>query len=71
MSAEKPLSLPYRLEPAHPSLSHPSRFMRLLGPVILILLGAVDRLGYQLTMRYSITTQLVSDDLSGFATMVA
>ncbi len=41
MGTQKPLSLPYRFELSHPSLSHPGRLMRLLGPIILVLLSAV------------------------------
>ena len=44
MGTEKPLSLPHRFELPHTSPSNPSRLMGLLGPIILILLSAVDRL---------------------------
>ena len=50
MSGHESLGLPGRLEPPHPPLPDPGRFMRLLGPIILILFGAVNRLGDQITM---------------------
>ena len=67
MHGQKSLSLPLGLEPSHSALPYPGRFMRLLGPIILILLSTVDRLGYQFTMGYAITPQLVCHDLPGFA----
>jgi hypothetical protein len=36
MSTQKPLRLPSRLEPLHPSLPHPGRFMGLLCPIVRI-----------------------------------
>jgi hypothetical protein len=50
MGIQESLSLPARFEPPHPALPGLGRLVRLLGPVILILLSAVDRLGYQFTM---------------------
>jgi len=44
MRSDKSLSLLNWLELTHPSLSHSGSFMGLLCPVILILLGALDRL---------------------------
>jgi hypothetical protein len=69
MSSHKSLSLPHRLEPPQPSLPYSGRLMGLLCPIILILFGAVDRIGNQLTMCDSITTQFVGNDLPGFAAM--
>ena len=43
MSTEESLRLSRRLESSHPSLPHPSRLVRLLGSVVLILLSTVDR----------------------------
>ena len=71
MSSHKSLSLPHRLESPHPSLPEPRRLMGLLCPVILILLSAVDRIGNQLTMCHSITTQFVGNDFPGFAAIVS
>mgnify|MGYP000707648892 CR=1 FL=1 len=45
MGSQKSLCLPNRFELSHPPLSDPSRFMRLLRPIILILFSTVDRLG--------------------------
>jgi hypothetical protein len=36
MSTQKLLHLPSRLEPSHPSLPHPGRFMGLLCPIVRI-----------------------------------
>ena len=69
MSTQESLSLPYRFELAHPSLSHPGRLMRLLCPIILILLSTVDRLRNQLPMGDSIAAQFICHDLPGFAAM--
>lgn len=51
--------------------------MRLLGSIVLILLGAVDRLGHQLTracpaslgMSNAVAAQLIGNDLPGLAAM--
>jgi hypothetical protein len=51
MSTQESLCLPNRFELAHPSLPDPGRLMRLLGPIILILLGTVNRLRSQFPMR--------------------
>lgn len=48
--------LPHRLETTHPSLSNPGRLMRLLCPVILVLLGPADFLGYQLMMSGTVAS---------------
>ena len=71
MRVQKPLSLPYRLELSHPSFSNPGRLMGLLCSIILVLLSAVNRVGNQLTMRDSITTQFVGNDLPGLAAMAS
>jgi hypothetical protein len=71
MDTQKSLRMPCRFEPPHPSLPHPSRLVRLLCSIILVLLSTVDRIGNQLTMCDSMTTQLVGNDLTGFASMTA
>ena len=55
MSSHKSLSLPHRLESPHPSLPYPGRLMGLLSPIILLLFGAVGRLGDQLAVSDAIT----------------
>ncbi len=45
MGTQKSLRLTDRFKSPHPTLSHPSRLMRLLGPIILILLSTVNHLG--------------------------
>jgi hypothetical protein len=45
--------------------------MRLLRPIILILFSTVDSLRHQLPVSNAITTQLIRNDLSGFAAMTA
>jgi hypothetical protein len=55
MSTQESLRLSGRLETSgcritHSPLSYPSRFMRLLDPIILILFSTVDRLGDQFSM---------------------
>jgi hypothetical protein len=69
MSTQKSLRLLQRLEPPHPSLPHPGRLMGLLGPVILILLGTVDRLRKQFPVSDSIAPQLISHDLPRLTAM--
>ena len=65
MCTQKSLSLPDRFESPHPSFPTPGRFMRLLGAIVLILLGTVNCLGYQFSMGYAITPQFISHDLPG------
>ena len=69
MGAHKSLRLPYRFESPHPPLPEPGRLMRLFGPVILILIGAVYRLGDEFTVSDPITSQFIRYDLPGFSTM--
>ena len=71
MRTKKSSSLFHRYEPPHTSFSHPSRLMRLFGPIILTLLRTVDRLRYQLTMCDCITTQFVGNDLPRLAAMAS
>ena len=71
MCTQKPLSLTSRFESPHPPLSHPGRLVRLLGPIILILLGTVNRLRNQFPMSYAIAPQFISHDLPGFSAMGA
>jgi hypothetical protein len=65
MDTQKSLRLPGRLELPHPSPPYSGRLMGLLCEIILILLSAVDRIGNQLTMCDSMTTQLVGTILRG------
>ena len=69
MRVQKPLSLPNRLELSHPSFSNPGRLMGLLCPIILILFGAVDHIGYQFAMGNTIAAQFICNDLPGFTTV--
>jgi len=71
MGSYKSLSLPHRLELTHPSLPYPGRLMRLLCPIVLVLFGTVDRLGYQLSMGDTIASQLVGHDLPGLASVAS
>jgi|TARA_B110000238_G_scaffold180584_1_gene204707 hypothetical protein len=59
MSTRKSLSLAHRFEPPHPSLPYSGRLMGLLCSIILVLLSAVDRIGNQLTMRYTMISQFI------------
>ena len=54
MSGHESLSLPNRFESPHPSLPYPGRLMRLFRPIALILLSAMDRAWYQLSMDYPV-----------------
>ena len=54
MSSQKPLRLTHWFELPHPSLPYPSRLLRLLCPITLILLSAENRLWAQLPMRDAI-----------------
>ena len=71
VNSHESLSLAGRLELSHPSLLHPGCLMGLFGPIILILFGAVNRLGDTLSMRHTIASQLISHDLSGLTSMTA
>ena len=53
----------------HPPLSHPGRFMGLLGPIVGILRSIVDYVRHQLSMGNTITAQFIRHDLPGFVTM--
>lgn len=59
MGSHEPLGLSHRFEPPHTSLPNPGRFMRLLGPIILILFGTMDHLRYQLSMCNTLATQFI------------
>lgn len=59
MSIQESLCLPDRFKPSHHPLPHPGRFVRLFCPIILILLGAVDRLRNQFPMSNPIAAQLL------------
>ena len=63
MCTQKPLSLTHRLESPHPSLPDPGRLMRLFCPIILILFCTADHTRHQLSMRNTITPQLIGNDL--------
>jgi hypothetical protein len=72
MRTQKSLCLPGRLElpecrTTHTAFPHPSRFMGLLSPIILILLCTVDRLRHQFTVSDAIAAQFICHDLPGFA----
>jgi hypothetical protein len=71
MGRNKPLRLPYRFERPRPSHSPPCWLMGLLRPIILILLRAVDRLGYQFAMSNTVAATLVRYDLPGFIAMAS
>ena len=69
MGTQESLSLPDRFELPHPSFPYPGCFVRLLGPIILILLRTVDRLWYKLPMSNAITAQFIGNDLPGLASV--
>lgn len=69
MSTQKLLHLPSRLEPSHPSLPHPGRFMRLRCPIVRISRVVMNNIRDQLPMSNAITAQLVSNDFPGLSTM--
>ena len=54
MSIKEPLSLLGRFEPPHPSLPDTGSLMRLLGPIVFVLAGAVDRLWNKLPVGNAI-----------------
>jgi hypothetical protein len=64
MSRQKLLSLPSGLEFPHTPLPHPSRFVRLLGAVILINFGAVQRLRYQFPMSNTVGSTICRSQFS-------
>lgn len=75
MHGNKSLSLFGRLElrdvgPTHTTLSHPGRLMGLLCSIILLLLSTMYCLWGQLTMCYTVASQLIGHDLSRVATMI-
>jgi len=69
MSSYESLSLPDRFESPHPSLSHPGRLMRLLGPIISILICHMECFGYDLSMSHTIASQFIRHDLPRRTTM--
>ena len=71
MGTQKSLCLPLGLEPSHPALPYPGRLMRLFSPIILILLGTVDRLRDQFPMRDAIASQFICQDLPGLPAMAS
>ena len=71
MCTQKPLRLSDRLKLTHPSLSYSSCCERLLDSVVLIPLGAVDRLRNQFSVSDSIAAQLICDDLPGLTAMTS
>ncbi len=56
MRSDESLSLSYRLKSPHTSLSYPGRLVALLCPIVFILLGTVNNLGYQFPMGNTVTT---------------
>ena len=64
MGTKESLSLLHRFEAAHPPLPNPGRLMGLLCPIVLILLSAMDRAWYQLSMGDTIAAQFVCNYLS-------
>jgi len=71
IDCHNPLSLDHRLEAPHPTFSHPSGFVRLLGPIVGILISDMDRLWNYIAMGDRIASQLVSYDLPRFITMTS
>jgi len=71
MRGDEPLRLTDRFEPPHPPLPNPGRLMRLLGTIILILFGTVDRLRDQFPVSNTIAAQLICNDLPGVAAVTA
>ena len=75
MHGNKSLCLFGRLElrnvgPTHTPLSHPGRLVGLLCSIILVLLSTMYCLWDQLTMCYTVASQLISHDLSRLATVI-
>ena len=70
MSRDESLSLTHRFNLSHASLSCSNCFMRLLCSVVLILVGAVDRISNQFSVSDSIASQLIGYDLSGLTTVI-
>ena len=67
MSSQESLSLACRLEPPHAPFSYPGCLMRLLCTIIGVLIGDMDRFGYHFPVSYTVTSQFIRHDLSGFA----
>jgi hypothetical protein len=68
MYSQESLSLIGRFEPSHSSLSHPGRFVRLLGPIVRVSSCGVNNIRHQFSMCYTVTSQLVRHDPSRLAT---
>ena len=64
MGSNETLSLQNWLELPHPSLPHPSRFTRLLCPIIGVLRCVMDHVRYRLQMCNSITMQFASHEFT-------
>ena len=71
MGTQESLSLPNYFELSHAPFSHSGSFMRLLGPIILILLSTVDCLRNQFSVSNTIAAQLIGYDLPGLVAMTA
>jgi len=56
---EEALRLADRFEPAHPPFSLTSRLMRQLSSIVRVLARVMNRIGHQLTMRGSVTSELI------------
>ena len=67
MSCHESLGLPYRFESPHPSLSNSGSFVGLLHAIIPILFRTMDRLRNNFPMCHTIASQLIRNDLPGFA----
>ena len=70
MGTQESLSLLDRFERPHPSLPDSGSLMGLLCSVVLILVGAVDRISNQFSVSDSIASQLIGYDLSGLTTVI-
>ncbi len=51
-----------RFKPAHPPFSLASRLMREFGSILSILARVMNRIGHQLTMRGSVTSELIGHE---------
>ena len=71
MGRHESLRLFHRLVSSHTPLPDSCRLMGLLGPIILILFGAVDHFGHHFSMCNWITAQSVRHDLPGLTAVTS
>ena len=66
MNGQESLGLTRRFEPSHLPFTLPRRLVRDLGPIVLVLVGAVDDGWHDLAVSGAVASQLVGDEPPGW-----